>query len=333
MRKLAGLAMVRNEADIIETFIRYNLQFLDEMIIVLHAPADGTDRIVAELQREGLPIVIEHNRELAFRKCAWMNTIARDVLAQKRADFLFMLDADEFIKTPSREFLERAIDAIPLGATAALRWESYVPSPDDAADEINPLKRIQHRCTKESQPVCKVIINAHFGADHTLAIAEGNHAVVRRTGGTMTAVQHVMFGGLSLAHFPVRSASQLLTKAMIGTWSRWLQNGGVDKQMHISSHWVQFYQELMHGGNISSERLRDLALDYQLAQQCQGLVVDASLTRDPLPADFALKYTPAGDGAPFHIIAQWVEQLIDRSANTSVMPSRALRTGQWAMND
>lgn len=324
--------MVRNEADIIETFIRYNLQFLDEMIIVLHAPADGTDRIVADLKREGLPIVIEHNRELAFRKCAWMNTIARDVLAQKRADFLFMLDADEFIKTPSREFLERAIDAIPLGATAVLRWESYVPSPDDAANEINPLKRIQHRCSKESQPVCKVIVNAHFGADHTLAIAEGNHAVIRRIRGAEIPVRHVTFRGLSLAHFPVRSASQLLTKAMIGTWSRWLQNGGVDKQMHISGHWVQFYQELMHGGNISSERLRDLALDYQFAQQRRGQAVDSSLTRDPLPAEFALRYTRPIEESPFHVIAQWVEQLIDRSSNTSSIVPHTSRTGTSAMN-
>ena len=38
MRKVAGLVMVRNEADIIETFVRYNLRYLDELIIVLHSP-------------------------------------------------------------------------------------------------------------------------------------------------------------------------------------------------------------------------------------------------------------------------------------------------------
>jgi Glycosyl transferase family 2 len=309
--------MVRNEADIIESFIRYNLKFLDEMIIVLHSPADGTGRIVAEMQREGLPIVIEHNHELEFRKAEWMNKIARDVLAAGRADFLFLLDADEFIKSPSREFLERAIDSIPLGATAVLRWESYVPSPDDAAIEINPLRRIQHRCSKESQPVCKVVVSPHFHADRTLAIAEGNHAIVRRLNGMESPVRHVTFRGLSLAHFPVRSASQLLTKALIGTWSRWLQHGSVDRQMHISGHWIHFYQDLMHGGSISSERLRDIALDYQFAQQRKGLAVDPTLTRDPLLVDFELKYTPPIEESPFHVIGQWVEQLIDQSAKSA----------------
>jgi Glycosyl transferase family 2 len=329
VRKLAGLAMVRNEADIIESFIRYNLQFLDEMIIVLHSPADGTDRIVADLQREGLPVVIEHNHELEFRKSAWMNKVARDVLASKRADFLFMLDADEFIKTPSREFLERAIDAIPAGATAVLCWESYVPSPEDATGEINPLKRIQYRCSREAQTVCKIAVGQCFDADRALVIAEGNHAVVRRVGGADTLVRHVTFHGLSLAHFPVRSASQLLTKAMIGTWSRWLQHGSVDKQMGISWHWLQFYQELMHG-NISSERLRDLAIDYQFAQQRKGLAIDTSLTHDALPADFELKHTPATEGMPFPIIAQWVEQLIGQSATRSPPSPAPTRAAQGA---
>lgn len=121
MRKIAGLAMVRNEADIIETFVRYNLKFLDEMIIVLHSPLDDTPRIVEQLRAEGLPIVVEHNHELGYSKAEWMNKVARDVLAAKRADFMFMLDADEFIKSPSRAYLNEAINSIPVGATAALR--------------------------------------------------------------------------------------------------------------------------------------------------------------------------------------------------------------------
>jgi Glycosyl transferase family 2 len=111
--------MVRNEADIIESFVRYNLQFLDEMIIVLHSPLDDTPQIVTQLKAEGLPLVIERNHELGFSKAEWMNKVARDVLSARRADFLFMLDADEFIKSPSRTYLDEAISAIPVGAKDA----------------------------------------------------------------------------------------------------------------------------------------------------------------------------------------------------------------------
>ena len=35
-KKLVGLSMVRNESDIIETFIRHNLTLLDELHIIDH---------------------------------------------------------------------------------------------------------------------------------------------------------------------------------------------------------------------------------------------------------------------------------------------------------
>jgi hypothetical protein len=312
MRKIAGLAMVRNEADIIESFVRYNLKFLDEMIIVLHTPLDDTPQIVAQLKAEGLPLVIEHNHELGFSKAEWMNKVARDVLSARRADFLFMLDADEFIKSPSRAYLDEAINAIPVGATAALKWESYVPTPDDISTERNVIKRIQHRSAKEGNPICKVTLCKRFADDTSLTIADGNHAVLRGQGPLQRPVSHVAFRGISLAHFPVRSEAQMVSKALIGVWSRWLENGSVDKSMNISNHWLHFYQELMNVGELSSERLHDISLDYQCRQQRTGVAPDPTLIHDPLCADFDLKYTSAKDASSLANISRWVEMLIDQ---------------------
>ncbi len=327
MRKLAGLAMVRNEADIIESFVRYNLQFLDEMIIVLHSPLDDTPRIVEQLKAEGLPIVIEYNHELGFSKADWMNKVARDVLAAKRADFLFMLDADEFIKSPSRAYLDEAISAIPVGATAALKWESYVPTPDDTSTERNVIKRIQHRSAKEANPICKVTVCKRFADDASLTIADGNHAVLRGQGSSQRPVTHVAFRGLALAHFPVRSEAQMVSKALIGIWSRWLEKGSVDKSMNISNHWLHFYQDLMDGDHISSERLRDIALDYQCTQHRAGAAIDAALMHDPLPVNFELKYTSSKDVSSLSNIARWVEMLIDQPqlSHVDVADARSLR--------
>jgi glycosyltransferase involved in cell wall biosynthesis len=312
MRKIAGLVMVRNEADIIESFVRYNLKFLDEIIIVLHSPFDDTPQIVAQLKAEGLPLVVEHNNELGFNKSDWMNKIARDVLSARRADFLFMLDADEFIKSPSRAYLDEAINAIPVGATAALKWESYVPTPDDISSERNVIKRIQHRSAKEGNLICKVTLCKRFADDASLTIADGNHAVLRGQGELQRPVSHVAFCGISLAHFPVRSESQMVSKALIGVWSRWLENGSVDTSMNISNHWLHFYQELMNGGQLSSERLREISLDYQCRQQITGIAPDPTLIHDPLHADFDLKYTSAKDVSSLANISRWVEMLIDQ---------------------
>jgi hypothetical protein len=311
--KTAGLAMVRNEADIIESFVRYNLQYLDELIIVLHSCHDETPQIVEQLQREGLPVSVLHNHELAFRKAHWMNKTAREVLTAKRADWLIMLDADEFIKVPSRDYLDRALASTPEDAAPVLRWQSYVPTPEDAVDEPHPLRRIQHRCAVEPTAICKVAIRPTFHLDHTLTIAEGNHGVVRRLGNVETPIRHVTFQDLVLAHLPVRSAGQAITKIMVGTWSRWLQQGAVDQNMNISSHWIHFYQQVMRDGGLSAEQLREVALDYQRVAARKGTPIDRTLVRDPLPADFSLRYTPQSASSPWLAIGSWVEQLIQRS--------------------
>ena len=312
MRKVAGLVMVRNEADIIETFVRYNLRYLDELIIVLHSPHDDTAKIIEQLRIEGLPLVIKHNHELGFSKADWMNKVAREVLASKRADFLFMLDADEFIKCPSRAYLDDAISVIPAGATAALKWESYVPTPEDANGERNVVKRIQHRVVEETARVCKVTLCKRFGGDTSLTIADGNHAVLCGQGDMWTPVPHVLFRGVSLAHFPVRSESQLVSKALIGIWSRWVDHGRVDKSTCISNHWLRFYQELIDCGNLSPERLRDIAGNYGSMQALPQSNDARALILDPLNVDFDLKYTPASETSSLANISRWVEMLIDQ---------------------
>jgi glycosyltransferase involved in cell wall biosynthesis len=49
---LVGLAVVKNEADIIEAMIRHNLQFLDALVVVDNASADQTAQIVGALVPE-----------------------------------------------------------------------------------------------------------------------------------------------------------------------------------------------------------------------------------------------------------------------------------------
>ena len=63
-KKLVGLSMVRNESDVIETFIRHNLTLLDELHIIDHNSSDNTREILTLLKQEGLPIHIYHYNEL-----------------------------------------------------------------------------------------------------------------------------------------------------------------------------------------------------------------------------------------------------------------------------
>lgn len=54
--ELYGAAMVRNEADIVEAFVRHSLTVLDGLLVVDHGSIDGTWKILDARVREGLPI-------------------------------------------------------------------------------------------------------------------------------------------------------------------------------------------------------------------------------------------------------------------------------------
>ena len=56
--RLLGAAHVRNEADIVEAFVRHNLALLDGIAIVDHTSVDETPDILRELKAEGLAIYV-----------------------------------------------------------------------------------------------------------------------------------------------------------------------------------------------------------------------------------------------------------------------------------
>lgn len=64
--RLIGATQVRNEADIVEAFVRHNLTVLDALAIVDHGSLDGTADILRRLIGEGLPVFLGHESTPAF---------------------------------------------------------------------------------------------------------------------------------------------------------------------------------------------------------------------------------------------------------------------------
>ena len=133
--KLAAVAMVRNEADIIESFVRHNLQYLDRLVVVDHNSDDGTAEILLQLQRENLPLTVERETILAFNQAHRLTQDARNLAVAEKPDWIFCLDADEFIRTPSRAALESVLDGTP-GDAVVIPWQTYLPSEDELRAEL-----------------------------------------------------------------------------------------------------------------------------------------------------------------------------------------------------
>src|SRR5215471_1711067 len=174
--------MVRNEVDVIEAFVRHNLALLDRLYIVDHGSFDGTSEVLASLRAEGLPLRIDHDADPAYRQSQTMTKLARDAL-KDGADFVFALDADEFLKLESRASLEQALAAVPQGMHAAIHWLTYVPDAFDD-DEFGP-GHLWWRLKTERHGLPKIVAGAALLDRPDDAIAMGNHAVVRGATGAM----------------------------------------------------------------------------------------------------------------------------------------------------
>src|SRR5512142_1270934 len=125
--RLIGITMVRNEVDVIECFVRHNLGALDGLAIVDHGSFDGTSEVLAKLKAEGLPLQITYDADPAYRQSERMSMLARRALKSDGADFVFPLDADEFLKLRSRALLEQALAELPADMHATMHWLTYVP--------------------------------------------------------------------------------------------------------------------------------------------------------------------------------------------------------------
>jgi len=95
--KIVSVTMVRNEADIIESFVRHHLGFVDQMIIVEHRSVDETPAILQQLKAEGAPIEIVKDSRLESNQSVVTTLQMRRAARELGADWVLLLDADEFL--------------------------------------------------------------------------------------------------------------------------------------------------------------------------------------------------------------------------------------------
>src|SRR4029450_6867217 len=173
LMRLFGVTMVRNEADIIEASVRHNLSVLDGLVVIDHGSLDGTSKILAGLQRGGLALRVATDRTPGFFQAERITIAAREILARERADFVFAIDADEFIKVQSRRRLDDALARGPPDATALRRSLTYVP---DVTKETMGPAHLRWRLKDERHGTYKSIIGRSF-LQPAQYLVSGSHLV------------------------------------------------------------------------------------------------------------------------------------------------------------
>ncbi len=313
--KLVGVVMVKNEADVIEAFVRHNLLFLDRLLIIDHQSSDATVKIVMALAAEGLPIDLMRDTAIAFRQGDRIGEMARLAFTKHGANHVFALDADEFIAAESRSQLVDLLQQVPRSQSVCLPWRNFVPE-DAPPSVLHPLSRIQLRAFADVEPLTKLVLGRHFVEDN-LAIGHGNHLLLRVVNGQVVTLPPVpLLAGVELAHVPFRSINQFVAKIVLSWFGNRLLQGKLVRISETNWHWRDLFDRYIAGDTPDWAQMRAHALrSYLLTPDAkpQALPIEsARLVLEPLPHDPMLRYTADHTDDPMRLLAVWVERLLDR---------------------
>ena len=287
MNSLA-IAMIKNEADIVEAFVRHTLELMDLMVVIDNGSTDGTREILTALQREGLALVVFDDPIFGYFQSEKVTHVYRKVVPIFQPELVWFLDADEFIHAPSRARLDAAFATVPAGDVVLLPWRTHLPADDvdPARVMADPLGAMPDRRRREEPQVFKAVMRRDPRDDARLVIEQGNHNVRFADGGRPQI--HVM-DGVAIAHLPVRSVEQLSAKVVNG-WQAYLVKNRHAEVPTAGFQWQLLYERVVHGPGIDAGTLVEVALNYaQPARPGRRRATDAM--RDPVPARHgALRY-------------------------------------------
>jgi hypothetical protein len=304
-----GLAMVKNEEDIIEQFVRHNLRFFKRLYIFDHSSVDSTPRILASLVGEGLPVtILKDSRDfIGHAQAEVMTVLLRMAVRDNGAAVYFSMDADEFVHLRpglDRAGLEARLNALGTDVSFLVPWLCMIV-PDGAEDaiftdvpkSIRLMETWEHSQGRGSKVVIK-IDTPSLGQD--LVLCQGNH-YVKGAGITGT-----VFDDLRYIHVPVRSAEQVYRK-IVGNWLSNVARFG--KNTDMSAHWGVAFRRICETGSLKSTDLGFMLPLYACTMADGKLVADQ--VKDADIFQYELKYGHMRQNT-HSILFRDMEELLDR---------------------
>ena len=308
--KIIIISTIRNESDILETFVRYHLQLVDHMIIINHRSMDSSAKILNGLQQEGLSLEVEDESALDHQQGSVLTRYMRRAVRKYNADWVVPLDADEFLTVSGEGLVRKVMEKFPIDKVVKLQWRTYIPTASDNCQEPNILKRIQHYRRNENHTLDKIMIPRSLALKNSGLISPGNHGFVKKFSLKQKDFPYEYTDQLVLAHYPARSAQQIMTKAVVG-WLACLSKP--NKEPTEAFHLKQIYGHIKNGNLISPEELSSMAMGYATAT-ASAPPLEKDLVHMPIKFEaghFPLHYVNTSTVNHFSVLAQMAEEFAE----------------------
>ncbi len=196
--------VVRDEVDLVETWLRYHLARGVELVIATdHRSVDGTTDVLREYERDGRVVLLREDGDV-FRQAEWMTRMSR-LAVSHGADWVIPSDADE-LWWPRRGSFAEILGSVPsrFGVVRGL-MRHFVLRPGDAP--FFERLTVRARPTTDLSSPYHAQVKAAHRAVPDAVVAVGNHDVE----GTGLRVLRDWFP-LEVFHFPLRDERQLEAK-------------------------------------------------------------------------------------------------------------------------
>jgi hypothetical protein len=212
--QLAVASVIRNEIDIVGSFLQHLDALFDHAVLMDHGSIDGTDRMLRQACARRSGWTLWHVEPVGLHQAAYCGFALRHLFQSTDADFVVLMDADEFIDVPDRASLEAALAGLTdPDRIGLLRWRNLVPDRFDTR-AVQPGEPVWHAIKPAS--LGKAVIPRAFYRRHgdSVRLAHGNHGLFADD---ETVVPSDDFG--ALLHLPVRSHTQLINKTIAAVFA------------------------------------------------------------------------------------------------------------------
>ena len=205
--RIVTISCVRNEADIIEPFVRHALSFCERIFVLNHGSTDATAQILDQLRGEGLPLEVIHDATLGHMGEAQINRLLQLAATEYAADWIIPLDADEFIcGSHDASFLPPLVE----GETPCIKLQmrTYYCKQGDDPNVLNPVERMTRRLVQEPWEYQKAMVPGYLARKPGSRLVQGSHRLII---GAREAPFEVI-ENVRLAHYSLRTPAQYALK-------------------------------------------------------------------------------------------------------------------------
>jgi Methyltransferase domain/Glycosyl transferase family 2 len=231
--RTVAVVMVKNEADIIRRFAEHLLALFDDIVIVDHQSEDGTLEFIEALAAQNQRLNVLRLNEPSYIQSVTMTHVIRSCDVVREADWVFFLDADEFLPFANPAAFHAALEPLAQCPVIAMNWRNLIPAAywtgtveiDETTVFLEP---------PEPSPFRKIAFQPNRVSLDRVVVAQGNHALCQMLNGQEI---EPFDAGFSLLHIPVRSVDQLVIKLNQGVQA--YQKIGRTRDAGQGTHWYQ----------------------------------------------------------------------------------------------